>query len=302
MNLKTYESFFNFFKKSQSPLNICKSLAEDLKNKFAYVRNIKIEDFTEKSSKVSYRFIISSINLNNTIQDLFYIKVKKNQKLTCQIKIKREYISKSTSRPDQIKTIQIKDIEKIFNINSKEIEQIVQQIQSETTNLYNELKADTDKNIDELIDSIKEKDKKEQQVKYRNLQDKINKELQFKKERDEYKQSLLKKFDIDNIESLVLDFKDEFHDVTTKVLDFQDKIYFEISAGNYIGKEDPYNIGLGSRITVNDFIKRYKSEYGDDYKIEVNFINNMFYIRFEIGEYTKELQMKPNRPRGPRIL
>ena len=294
-NLKTYEGFLDVFKKSQKPSDICAGLIDFLKQKYTDSSrwNIKPENFGENVSKVTYRITLikSGSRLMPTggelfLQDVFNIEIKKDKKnLICKIKIERDH-NCDMKRGILIswKRLNIETFEKLININPVEkLPKIVDQIHSEISKHYELLKNSTKEESEKIINYIKNKDK----VDVENTQNRLKKELQFKKDKEEYKQSLLKDFDVDNVESIALDLKDDFHDVNFETIEDSGKIYFEISGGGHLTAKDPYNLGLETRISCNDFIKRYKSEYGDDYKISVDFINNRFYIRFELGEYPK---------------
>lgn len=300
-NLKTYEGFFDVFKKSQKPEDIRKALTKDLEEKFSrhYDENgvwdgryhFNLKQSTDTKFILEYRLDISKFGHRHEsifLQDVFTISLEKGKKMTCTIKISREH-NYDHSRPivKKFNREVIKSDEVTININPVEkLPQIVNQIQSETSKLYDKIKSDTKKVADEIIDNIRNVEKKQEEVK----KDILAKELKFKEDREKYKENLLKKFDIDNVRDLVLDLKDEFNDVLTDVFDLDDKIYFQIRVSGLIDSDDKYNLGIKARTICNDFIKRYKSEYGDEYNLKVDFNPNVFYIDFELGEYPNELK------------
>jgi hypothetical protein len=293
INIKTYEGFFDVFRKSKNPKDITTALIEDLKNNVDSIKNDN--NSTKKNSEISYAITIfksNNIPSKLLLKDIFTIKISKGKDVTCKIRIDR--IHKNFDLRSDIIELRgekegehkIKTIEKTFNINqSQKIEQIIQQIKSDTHSLYEQFKIYA--KSDEIISSIKNIDKLSDD----SLMSEINKRLEIKKNREEYKKQLLKEFDIDNVESLILDLKDEFYDVTTRVFSRSgirsndEKIFFEISGSKHFEER---NVGLKTRIKCNEFIERYRAEYGDKYKIDVQ-ITDRFYIQFEIGDYPKEL-------------
>jgi hypothetical protein len=300
-NIKTYEGFLDVFKKSKKPDDIRKALTKDLEEKFSSHYDVNgnwdgryhfnLKQSTDNKFILEYRLDISKFGPRHDcilLQDVFTISLEKGKKMTCTIKISREHnydhgmpIIKKFNREV------IQSEEKIININPVEkLPEIINQIQSETSKLYTKIKSDTKKVADELSDNIKNVEKKEEEMK----KDILAKELKFKEDREKYKENLLKDFDIDNVRDLVLDLKDEFNDVLTDVFDLEDKIYFQIRVSGLIDSDDKYNLGIKARTICNDFIKRYKSEYGDEYNIKVDFNPNEFYIDFELGEYPNELK------------
>jgi hypothetical protein len=294
INIKTYEGFFDIFRKSKNPKDITTALIEDLKNNVASIKN---DNSTKNNSEISYTITIfksNNIPSKLLLKDIFTINISKGKDVTCKIRIDR--IHKNFSLRSDILELRgekegehkIKTIEKTFNIKpSQKIEQIIQQIKSDISSLYEQFKIYAKSKSDEIISSIKKIDK----LSNDSLMSEINKRLEIKKNREEYKKQLLKEFDIDNVESLILDLKDEFYDVTTRVFSRSgirsndEKIFFEISGSKHFEER---NVGLKTRIKCNEFIERYRSEYGDKYRIDVQIIDR-FYIQFEIGDYPKEL-------------
>lgn len=314
-NIKTYEGFLDVFKKSKKPDDIRKALVKDLEEKFSshYDENgvwdgryhFNLKQSTDTKFIVEYRLDISKFGPTHDsilLQDVFTISLEKGKKMTCTIKISREHnydYNIPIIRKFNREVIQSE--EKVININPVEkLPQIINQIQSATSELYTKIKSDTKKVADELSDNIKNVERKHAEMK----EEALAKSIKRKEDREKYKEDLLKKFDIDNVKDLVLDLKDEFDDVLDEVVELEDKIYFRIRVGNRglphskIDSDDKYNLGIKARTICNDFIKRYKSEYGDEYNIEVDFQPNEFYIDFELGEYPNELKEKRSRTRS----
>jgi len=300
-NIKTYEGFLDVFKKSQKPDDIRKALTKDLEEKFSSYYNengvwngryhFNLKESTDNKFILEYRLDISKFGYRQDsifLQDVFTISLEKDKKITCTIKISREHnYDYNIPIVGKWNREVIKSEEKVININPVEkLPQIINQIQSETSKLYDKIKSDTKKVADELSDNIKNVENKMAEVK----KDILAKELKFKEDKEKYKESLLKDFDIDNVKDLVSDLKDEFNDVLTEVFDLEDKIYFQIRISGLIDSDDKYNLGIKARTICNNFIKRYKSEYGDEYNIKVDFQPNIFYIDFELGEYPNELK------------
>ena len=281
--IKTYEGFFDVFKKSQKPEIIIDHFVEDLKT--------SVEDnYIQKGgNKVTYRinaFITGTRFNTNFVQDLINVELDKNKKnISCKISISREH--NFNTRPQERERIGYE--ESTFNINPVEkLPNIISQIKSEINKIHEKIKNGTKDESETIINNIKNKEKIEQERQENHLKNL----LKIKEEKEKYVQKLLKEFDVENVESIALDLKDDFQEVDFETIEDGGKIYYLISVGYQNDTKDPYNLGLESRIACNDFIKRYKSEYGDDYKIEVNFYHNKFYIRFELGEYPKELVTK----------
>jgi hypothetical protein len=285
--IKTYEGFFDVFKKSQKPEIIINHFVDDLKT--------SIEDnyIQKRGNKVTYRInaFITGHRFNvNFVQDLFNVELDKNKKnISCKISISREH--NFNTRPQERERIGYE--ENTLNINPVEkLPNIINQIKSEINKIHEKIKNSTKDESEIIINNIKNKEKIEQE-KHENY---LKNLVRIKEEKEKYVQKLLKDFDVENVESIALDLKDDFQEVDFETIEDGGKIYYLISVGYHIDAKDPYNLGLESRIACNEFIKRYKSEYGDDYKIEVNFYHNKFYIRFELGEYPKSFGVQSYTP------
>ena len=293
-NLKTYEGFFDVFKKSQKVDDIRKELLKDLEEKF-YPNSDKYHIVTIHSSDIrfilEYRITIHSHGQRNNwvgLQDVFNISLEKKKNIfVCTIKISREHNYRYHSKLFDRESIASEEVS--ININSIEkLPQIINQIQSESSKLYNKIKSNSEikKKSEEIIDNIKNYETRRAQEQ----KDALERHLKFIQERDKYKNNLLKEFDIDNVESLVLDLKDESNDVRTEVIEIENRIYFRIYLSYIIDSDDEYGFGIKSRIICNDFIKRYKSEYGDEYNIKTYFGSEGILIDFKLGEYPNELK------------
>ncbi len=274
--------------KSLKKLMIYKELLKDLEEKFWPGKyHIETKHSSDIRFALGYRITLHGHGQRDNwvgLQDVFNISLEKKKNIfVCTIKISREHNYKVFGRES------IASEEVSININAIEkLPQIINQIQSETSKLYNKIKSNSEikKKSEEIIDNIKNYETRRAQEQ----KDALERHLKFIQERDKYKNNLLKEFDIDNVESLVLDLKDESNDVRTEVIEIENKIYFRIYLDYIIDSDDEYGFGIKSRIICNDFIKRYKSEYGDEYNIKTYFGSDGIHIDFKLGEYPNELK------------
>lgn len=280
--IKTYEGFFDVFKKSQNPEIIINHFVDDLK------KSIGDNYIQKRGNKVTYRVDVFTTGFRfNTsfVQDVINVELDKNKNISCKISISREH--NFNTRIQERKNIGYE--ETTFNINPVDkIPNIIDQIKSEINKIHEKIKNGTKDESENIINNIKNKEK----IKQERHENYLKKLLKIKEEKEKYIQKLLKDFDVENVESIALDLKDDFNEVIFETIEVDNKIYYQISGDIHSTSKDSYNLGIEARISCNEFIKRYKSEYGDDYKIEVNLHHNKFYIRFELGEYPKHLVSK----------
>lgn len=290
--MKTYEGFLDIFKKkSASTQDILETLKADIEKKYYNTDyHINIKKSIEDNFILVYRLNITSYGegiLQNWVglQDVFTITLDKNKKdklFNCVINISREHnydVNNPLRGLNRRKVMSSKEVS--VNVNFIEVSKIVETIQSETSKLYNKIKTETKIEADKISSFINNIESIHKAVQDKKLQD----ALSAKEKRDKWKEKLLKDFDIDGVEDLVLDIKDEFDDVETRVFDEGGGIYYEILISNFIHSGDRYKLGLEIRKTCSDFIKRYRAAYGDEYDMDINISANLVYIRFLLGKY-----------------
>lgn len=291
--IKTYEGFLDVFKKkSASTQDILEALKVDIEKKYSNTDyHINIKKSVKNNFILVYRLNITTYGegfLQNWVglQDVFTISLDKNEKdklFNCVINISREH-NYDINNPlrgglNSRKVMSSKEVS--VSVNFTEVSKIVESIQSETSKLYNKIKTETKLEADKISAGIKNIESIRKAAQDKKLQN----ALSAKEKRDKWKEKLLNDFDIDGVEDLVLDIKDEFEDVETRVFDEGGGVHYEIQISNFIHSSDKYKLGLEIRKTCSDFIKRYRAAYGDEYDMNVNISANVVYIRFFLGEY-----------------
>ena len=298
--IKTYEGFLDIFRKSANVQDILEALMVDMGKKYSSTEDrfqVK-KSVKDRSFLFVFRLNISTYGLGHSgnwvgLQDVFTISLDKKGKLfDCNVKISREH---NYDVDDPFKRLLFREVigsgEVSFSIDLLEVSKIVEKIGGEISKLYNKVKSETEEEAGKVSAGIKniEKIRKEYQEKV--LQDALN----IKKRREKWKEKLLSDFDIDGVEDLVLEFKDEFDDVETRVYDDDGGVYYEIQISNYIRSGDKYKLGLEIRKVCNEFITRYRSAYGDDYDIDINIGASVVYIKFFLGEYADSDKISSGR-------
>ena len=299
-NIKTYEGFLDIFRKSANVQDILELLKVEMGKKYSSTEDrfqVK-KSVKDRSFLLVFRLNISTYGEGHSgnwvgLQDVFTISLdKKGRLFDCVIKISREH---NYDMDEPFKRLLFREVigsgEVSFSIDLLEVSKIVEKIGSEISKLYNSVKSETEVEAGKVSAGIKniEKIRKEYQEKI--LQDALN----IKKNREKRKEKLLSDFDIDGVEDLVLEFKDEFDDVETRVYDDDNGVYYEIQISNYIRSGDKYKLGLEIRNVCNEFITRYRAAYGDDYDIDINIGASVVYIKFFLGEYADSDKISSGR-------
>ena len=303
--IKTYEGFLDIFRKSANVQDILEALKVDMcekysstEDRFQVKRSVKDRSFLFIFRLNISTYDISMYGMGHSgnwigLQDVFTISLdKKGRLFDCNIKISREHNYNVVNPLSKLLSREVIGSDEVsFSIDLLEVSKIVEKIGSEISKLYNSVKSETEVEAGKVSAGIKNIEKIRKEAQEKILQDALN----IKKNREKRKEKLLSDFDIDGVEDLVLEFKDEFDDVETRVYDDDGGVYYEIQISNYIRSGDKYKLGLEIRNVCNEFITRYRAAYGDDYDIDINIGASVLYIKFFLGEYADSDKISSGR-------